>query len=131
MYCMPEDGVQFTPHIEILTYEEMLRIVGLCIEKGIRKVRLTGGEPLVRRGIVSFIDRLNQIRGLEKIALTTNGVLLKEFSSDLRDIGLSHINISLDTLRRDRFWRITGRDFFGRVWEGLKKLTPWGSIQSR
>lgn len=126
VYCMPEEGVQYMPHDEVLSYEEMLRLVSLCVDSGIRKVRLTGGEPLVRRGIISFIERISRIRGLEKIALTTNGVLLKEFSRDLRDIGLSHINISLDTLRKDRFLRITGRDFFGRVWEGIEEAHALG-----
>lgn len=75
-YCMPEEGIQFKPHSEILTYEEMLRIVKLCARSGIRKVRITGGEPLVRKGIVSFIGKLCEIEPLKEVALTTNGVLL-------------------------------------------------------
>jgi cyclic pyranopterin phosphate synthase len=126
LYCMPEEGVRFIPHSEILTYEEMLRIVGLCVEKGIRKVRLTGGEPLVRQGIVGFIQRLNKIAGLERIALTTNGVLLKELARGLRDCGIDHINVSMDTLKRDRFHRITGRDFFDRAWEGIEEAESLG-----
>ncbi len=125
-YCMPEEGVQFVPHNEILTYEEMLRVVGLCVDRGIRKVRLTGGEPLVRQGIVGFIERLNKIDGLEKIAITTNGVLLKEFARSLRDCGISHINVSMDTLKRDRFERITRRDAFDRVWAGIEEAESLG-----
>ncbi len=126
VYCMPEEGVGFIPHNEILTYEEMLHIVSLCVEKGIRKVRLTGGEPLVRQGIIGFIQRLNKIAGLESIALTTNGVLLKEFARELRNCGIGHINVSMDTLKRERFHSITGRDFFDQVWEGIEEAEAMG-----
>ncbi|MBW2115295.1 MAG: radical SAM protein, partial [Deltaproteobacteria bacterium] len=115
---MPEKGIRFMPHSEILTYEEMLYIVRLSIQKGIRKVRLTGGEPLVRKGFMSFLERLSKIEGLEEITLTTNGVLLKSFAADIKNCGISRINVSLDSLRPERFFRITGRDFFERVWEG-------------
>jgi cyclic pyranopterin phosphate synthase len=118
---MPEKGIRFMPHSEILTYEEMLHIVRLSIQKGIRKVRLTGGEPLVRKGFISFLERLSKIEGLEEITLTTNGVLLKSFAADIKNCGISRINVSLDSLRPERFFRITGRDFFERVWEGLEE----------
>ena len=121
IYCMPEKGIRFMPHSEILTYEEMLHIVRLSIQKGIRKVRLTGGEPLVRKGFISFLERLSKIEGLEEITLTTNGVLLKSFAADIKNCGISRINVSLDSLRPERFFRITGRDFFERVWEGLEE----------
>jgi cyclic pyranopterin phosphate synthase len=126
IYCMPEEGIQFVPHDDILTYEEMLRVVGLCVRKGIRKVRLTGGEPLVRQGIVGFIEKLNRIEGLEKIAVTTNGVLLKEYASSLKEAGIRHINVSMDTLRRDRFERITRRDAFDKVWAGIEEAESLG-----
>ena len=121
IYCMPEKGIRFMPHSEILTYEEILHIVRLSIQKGIRKVRLTGGEPLVRKGFISFLERLSKIEGLEEITLTTNGVLLKSFAADIKNCGISRINVSLDSLRPERFFRITGRDFFERVWEGLEE----------
>jgi len=121
IYCMPEKGIRFMPHGEILTYEEILHIVRLSIQKGIRKVRLTGGEPLVRKGFISFLERLSKIEGLEEITLTTNGVLLKSFAADIKNCGISRINVSLDSLRPERFFRITGRDFFERVWEGLEE----------
>ncbi len=114
------------PHSEILTYEEMLHIVRLSIQKGIRKVRLTGGEPLVRKGFISFLERLSKIEGLEEITLTTNGVLLKSFAADIKNCGISRINVSLDSLRPERFFRITGRDFFERVWEGLEEAEHVG-----
>ena len=78
IYCMPEEGVKFLPHNGILAYEEMLRVVSLCVLRGIRKVRLTGGEPLVRKGILPFIERLCHIDGLEEISLTTNGVFRED-----------------------------------------------------
>jgi cyclic pyranopterin phosphate synthase len=121
IYCMAEEGVHFVPHAEILTYEEMHRVVNLCVQQGIRKVRITGGEPLVRKGIVPFIQRLCRIDGLEEIALTTNGVLLKDFARALRGSGICRINVSMDTLRPERFRQITRRDDFDRVWEGIQE----------
>ena len=126
IYCMPEKGIRFMPHSEILTYEEILHIVRLSIQKGIRKVRLTGGEPLVRKGFISFLERLSKIEGLEEITLTTNGVLLKSLAVDIKNCGISRINVSLDSLRPERFFRITGRDFFERVWEGLEEAEHVG-----
>ncbi len=126
IYCMPEKGIRFMPHSEILTYEEILHIVRLSIQKGIRKIRLTGGEPLVRKGFLSFLEMLSKIEGLEEITLTTNGVLLKSFAADIKNCGISRINVSLDSLRPERFFRITGRDFFERVWEGLEEAEHVG-----
>ena len=126
IYCMPEKGIRFMSHSEILTYEEMLHIVRLSIQKGIRKVRLTGGEPLVRKGFMSFLERLSKIEGLEEITLTTNGVLLKSLAADIKNCGISRINVSLDSLRPERFFRITGRDFFEQVWEGLEEAERVG-----
>jgi len=116
---MPEQGIPFMAHSDILTYEEMLHIVGLCIQLGIRKVRLTGGEPLVRKGFIGFVDRLCKIEDLDEITLTTNGVLLKDFASALWNCGIRRINVSIDTLKPDRFLQITRRDEYGRVWEGI------------
>lgn len=126
IYCMPDEGVKFMSHNEILTYEEILRVVDLCASHGIRKVRLTGGEPLVRKGIIPFIERLCSIRGLEEVTLTTNGVLLKEFAHPLRECGISRINVSMDTLKPERFYRITRRDNFDRVWEGIEEAESTG-----
>ena len=110
----------------ILTYEEMLHIVRLCVQKGIRKVRLTGGEPLVRRGIIQFVESLCATEGLEEITLTTNGILLKDFARALRKCGICRINVSMDTLRPERFCRITRRDFFDRVWQGIEEAESAG-----
>ena len=125
-YCMPEEGIQFQHHSEILSYEEMLHIVGLAVPKGIRKIRLTGGEPLVRKGFIGFLERLCKIEGLDEVTLTTNGVLLKEFAADIKACGICRINVSLDTLKSDRFLRITGRDYFHRVWEGIQEAERLG-----
>ena len=118
---MPEEGISLIPHEEILTYEEILRIVHVFAMEGISKVRLTGGEPLVRKGIIDFISRLSQIKEIKDLSLTTNGILLKEFAPDLKNAGLKRINISLDSLKKERFLQITRRDSFERVWAGIEE----------
>ena len=125
-YCMPEEGCAFVPHEEILTYEEMLHLVKLSVQSGIRKVRLTGGEPLVRKGFLGFLQRLCTIEELNEVTLTTNGVLLKEFAADIKDCGICRINVSLDSLKAERFSHITGRDFFERVWQGIQEADRLG-----
>ena len=120
-YCMPEEGIPLIPHDEILRYEEILRIVRAFSEEGISKVRLTGGEPLIRKGLVDFVAKLSQIEGIEDLSLTTNGILLKDFAEDLKKAGLKRINISLDSLKRERFCQITRRDDFDRVWAGIEE----------
>lgn len=126
MYCMPEEGIDFVPHGEILSYEEMLHLVRISVQAGIRKVRLTGGEPLARKGFIPFLERLSLLQGLEEITLTTNGVLLEEFAAEIRNCGIRRINISLDTLQAVRFQRITGRDHFDRVWRGIRRAEDLG-----
>jgi cyclic pyranopterin phosphate synthase len=126
MYCMPEEGIDFLPHENILSYEEILRIVALSTYRGIRKVRLTGGEPLVRKGFTDFLKSLSKIEGLEEISLTTNGVLLKQYAADIKECGVHRINISLDSLVPEKFKKITGRDLFGQVWEGIHEVEKLG-----
>src|SRR4030042_4561697 len=118
-YCMPEEGIPLIPHEHILTYEEILRIVRVFAAEGISKVRLTGGEPLVRKVIVELVSLLSQGPGINDLSLTTNGILLKEFAWNLRRAGLKRVNISLDSLRKDRFCQITRKDEYERVWEGI------------
>jgi cyclic pyranopterin phosphate synthase len=125
-YCMPDEGMDFVPHNEILRYEEILHIVRLSVRMGIRKIRLTGGEPLVRKGLISFLGDLNSVEGLNEVTLTTNGVLLKEFAKDIKESGIYRINISLDSLRPERFSLITGRDLFAPVWEGIQEAERVG-----
>jgi len=126
MYCMPEEGIAFLPHEEILTYEEMLHLVEISARCGIRKVRLTGGEPLARKGFIHFLERLCEIEALNEISLTTNAILLKEYASDIRDCGICRINISLDSLKPERFFKITGRDHFHKVWAGIQEAERLG-----
>ncbi len=118
-YCMPETNVQFVERSEILDFEEIERFVRVAVEMGVRKLRVTGGEPLVRRDLPLLIRRLAAIPGIEDLALTTNGVLLEEFAQPLYDAGLRRLNVHIDTLDRARFLQITRRDELGRVLSGL------------
>jgi GTP 3',8-cyclase len=119
-YCMPESGVKFQAHEQILRFEEIERFVRVAVTLGIRKVRVTGGEPLVRRDLPVLIRKLSGIEGVEDLALTTNGVLLKEQARDLYDAGLRRINIHLDTLDRERFKQITRRDELPKVLDAIE-----------
>ncbi len=125
-YCMPEDFTDWKPKEEILRYEEILRIVKVAANRGLKKVRVTGGEPLVRRGVVDFVRTLHAVPGIETVALTTNGVFLKETAQSLFDAGLRHINISLDSLHPETFAQIVKRDIFDRVWEGIEECERIG-----
>jgi len=125
-YCMPEDGVKFVPREEILHFEEIERFVRIAVKLGVRKLRLTGGEPLVRKDLPVLIRKLVSIDGVQDLALTTNGVLLAEQAAALRDAGLQRINIHLDTLDRERFFRITRRDDFDRVMAGIETCLKLG-----
>src|SRR5712671_6448669 len=119
-YCMPEEGVKFQPREEILTFEEIERFVRIAVTMGVRKLRLTGGEPLLRKGLPDLIRRLSAIDGIQDLALTTNGVLLAEQAQELYDAGLRRLNVHLDTLDRERFKLITRRDDFDRVMRGIE-----------
>lgn len=121
IYCMPQEGISFIDHGQILSYEEILHIVRLSVQNGIRKVRVTGGEPLVRKGILYFLEKLCRIEELDEVSLTTNGVFLKSFANDIRRCGISRINVSMDTLKPDRFHEITRSDLFHQVWEGIEE----------
>ncbi len=118
-YCMPEDGVSKLDHAEILRYEEIIRLARIVTSMGISKVRITGGEPLVRKEVLSLCASISRLPGLRSLSLTTNGVLLPDFAKGLRDAGIKRINVSLDTLRPERFAAITRKDLFSRVWEGI------------
>jgi cyclic pyranopterin phosphate synthase len=125
-YCMPEEGVELVGHKDLLTYEEIVRTIEVFACHGITKIRLTGGEPLVRRGVVDLIKRIARIEGVKDLSLTTNGVLLKDYARDLAEAGLRRINISLDTLQAERFAYITRRDRFKEVWEGIEETMRQG-----
>ena len=118
-YCMPETGVQFVPRAEILDFEEMERFARIAVSLGITKIRVTGGEPLVRRDLPLLIRRLAAIPGIADLALTTNGVLLPELAGPLFEAGLRRLNVHLDTLDRERFLHISRRDDLDKVLAGL------------
>ena len=107
IYCMPEGGVAPIEHKEILRYEEIIRIVKIAVPFGVRNIRFTGGEPLVRKNIVYLIKSISGIQGIDDLSLTTNGILLERYAADLAGAGLKRVNISLDSLRPDRFRDIT------------------------
>jgi cyclic pyranopterin phosphate synthase len=125
-YCTPWGGWQKLPSREILRYEELLRLAGVAAGVGIKKLRVTGGEPLMRRGVLPFIRRLHQVPGIEEVCLTTNGVRLAELAPDLLATGLRHLNLSLDPLRPARYREITGSDLFGEVMAGLEAAAALG-----
>lgn len=126
-YCMPGEGcVPKLPHDEVLRYEEILRVVRTGVGLGIAKVRVTGGEPLVRKGIYAFLKALSTIHGIADIALTTNAVMLRDHLQEIRSAGVRRLNISLDTLDPDKYARITGRDAFHQVWGGIQAALEAG-----
>jgi cyclic pyranopterin phosphate synthase len=125
-YCMPETGVQFVPRAEILDFEEIERFVRIAAGLGVTKLRVTGGEPLVRRDLPLLIRRLAAIPGIRDLALTTNGVLLGELAGPLYEAGLRRLNVHLDTLDRERFLRIARRDDLNRVLAGLESAKRAG-----
>jgi cyclic pyranopterin phosphate synthase len=125
-YCVPQDLIPKLSHAEILTYEEILRVVRVATRLGISKVRVTGGEPLVRKGVYEFLHELTATEGLKDVSLTTNGVLLKDNLEKIQAAGISRINISLDTLNPVKFREITGYDKFDCVWQGIEKAHQMG-----
>lgn len=125
-YCMPSSGVEWIPHEQIMRYEELLRIVRICTSRGVEKVRITGGEPLLRKGITGFIGCIREMEGIRDLSLTTNGVQLSSMACELKNAGLHRLNISLDTLDREKFIRITGVDAFEKVVSGIKKSVDLG-----
>ncbi len=127
-YCMPEEEKEFIPHQEILRYEEIAEIVKVFSRFGVRSVRLTGGEPLVRRGIESLIRQLKEIDGIDEVSLTTNGFFLEEKAELLKEAGLNRVNVSIDTLNPEKFAFITRSDegSLGRVLRGIEKAKEVG-----
>lgn len=118
-YCMPEDGVCQLSHNDILTLEEVFRLTIILSKIGIKRVRITGGEPLVKKNVCKLISDINSIKEIEQISLTTNGVLLGEMLDDLTNAGIDDVNISLDTLDRDKYFELTGQDELSTVLESI------------
>lgn len=130
-YCMPADGLPWLPTGQILTDEEIVRLARLFVRHGIKEIRLTGGEPTVRPSLPNIVRELSALRdeGLESLSITTNGVLLDRLAGKLAEAGLTRINVSLDTLVREKFHRITRRDCLDRVLNGLETLEQYPSIR--
>jgi cyclic pyranopterin phosphate synthase len=126
VYCMPEDGISLLNHNEIISYEDILRLVGVLSNHGVNKIRITGGEPLVRKGLTGFIENMGRISGIKDISMTTNGIFLEKYAGELYNAGLKRINISLDSLKEDRFYRITRTGNLKDVLTGIKLAKKTG-----
>jgi len=125
-YCMPADGLNWLNRKELMTYEEMLQSCSLLVKMGIEKIRITGGEPFVRKDIMSFLTSLSKLQGLRELTLTTNGVLTAPYVPELKQIGVKSVNLSLDTLDAGRFFGITLRDEFSNVMATFDELLRYG-----
>ena len=126
VYCMPEEGIENISHEEILSYDEIIRICKCIANLGIKKIKITGGEPLVRKDIIDLIKEIKGIDGIDEVTITTNGVLLYEMADKLYEAGIDAVNISLDTLNRDKFIKITRRDKYENVSMAIDKLIDLG-----
>jgi len=126
LYCMPPEGVPQMPHSEILSYEEVQTVVRAATELGINRIRLTGGEPLVRAELPKLIKMLSQIEGIQELSLTTNGTFLKKYALELKQAGLSRVNVSLDTFKADKFQYITRLGKLKDVLEGIEAANEAG-----
>ena len=128
IYCMPEEGIQLLRHSDILTFDEITAFCRIALYYGVTKVRITGGEPLVRKGITALVRMLSDLSGISDLSMTTNGVLLKNFAYELRSAGLHRVNISLDTIDQDLFAEITRGGNINDVFEGIKAAKDAGLL---
>lgn len=126
VYCMPPDGINAVGHSEIMRFEEILKVVRVAADYGVSKIRLTGGEPLVRHGIVDLVRMIRKVPGINEITLTTNGYLLAKYARELKEAGLTRVNISLDTLNPDLFQKITRNGDINSIWEGIEAVEKNG-----
>ena len=121
-YCMPEDGLNWLSRTELMSYEEMLRTCSLLVKMGIEKIRITGGEPFVRKDIMQLLAGISKLHGLKELTMTTNGVLTAPHVAEMKALGIRSVNLSLDTLDANRFFTITRRDEFANVMATLDEL---------
>ncbi|MCX5905336.1 MAG: GTP 3',8-cyclase MoaA [Proteobacteria bacterium] len=126
IYCMPKEGISLIGHDDILSYEELLRIACIAVKKGITKIRITGGEPLARKGVVQFVSALSGIQGIQDLSMTTNGILLSPAAQPLRSAGLKRLNISLDSLNPDKYTMITRGGDINQIIAGMKSAQEAG-----
>lgn len=124
-YCMPEDGLDWLSRTELMSYEEMLRSCTLLVKMGIEKIRITGGEPFVRKDIMQLLHSLSKLNGLKELSMTTNGVLTAPYVAEMKSLGIKSVNLSLDTLDANRFFTITRRDEFASVMATLDELLKY------
>lgn len=125
-YCMPAEGIEYLPKKELMTYEEMLRIVRMLVSLGIEKLRITGGEPFIRRDMMDFLGEISRLEGLRQINITTNGVVTAPLVPELKKLGIRSVNLSLDTLNPELFHQITRRDEFDKVMQTFEALLHHG-----
>jgi len=127
-YCMPEEGIRLLRHEDILSFDEIAKFTRVAVKNGVTKVRITGGEPLVRNGITTLVRMISDIKGITDLSMTTNGVLLKEFADRLKAAGLHRVNISLDTIDPEKFTAITRTGNINDVFDGIKAATSAGLL---
>lgn len=130
VYCMPPEGIPLLPRNNLLTFEEITRVAGIFLQMGGKKLRITGGEPLLRKNIEVLVESLSRLKGLESLALTTNGFYLKALAGSLKRAGLKQVNVSLDSLNPSRFSSLTCYSQFEKVWEGIEESLSVG-IQTK
>jgi len=125
-YCMPEDGIALLPNNQLLSYEEIFRLLDIFVKLGVNKIRLTGGEPFVRRGAMNFLHQLLSEKRFPQVHITSNGSYLKAYLAELHSLGLTGINLSLDTLNPKTFLKITRRDTFMETWQAFEMAMELG-----
>jgi len=125
-YCMPAEGIELMNHSDILSFEEIVEVVRISVQNGITKVRLTGGEPLVRKGIVDLVRMIAEVEGIEDLAMTTNGTMLEQFALPLKEAGLKRVNISLDTLDPEKYSDLTRGGSVESVFRGIEAARKAG-----
>ncbi len=128
IYCTQRANFSWLPHEQILSYEELFEVIQVATGLGFDRIRLTGGEPLIRKGIVSFVSTISRLSGIRDLSMTTNGVLLAEMAKDLKQAGLKRINISLDSLDPETFEKITGRPYLSQVLDGVEAALKVGFL---
>lgn len=125
-YCMPEEGIRFLPKDQLLSYEELIRISNLFLGMGVDKIRITGGEPFVRKDLIDFLESLTKHNNLRKLSITTNGILTRPFLPRLKELGIDQINLSLDTINETNFNKITRRNDFSKVMDTFYQMVDDG-----
>lgn len=125
-YCMPPEGIFHLSHRDILTYEEIVRLAQIALNEGISKIRITGGEPLVRKGVVNLVHSLSRLEGIQDLSMTTNGILLSDYAQPLAAAGLQRVNVSMDSLQPGLFRDITRGGDLSLVWRGIEKAQAAG-----